>query len=321
MRVQIMRACGLGIPPRKQWTGKSIQYMLQEVYRKDTDDYDLTSKVDAAKILQDIIRKEGEQDDPEHIVRYENLAAQLEQKGEGELARTCRNLDHYEEVMSPSMEKVIKNLLEITELERTHSSSTQETDYTNAPTPRNLFRMDPQTKTAEYTNKRKELMEQTEKLQKQLRELDEPTAKRQRSVEALSDTTNELTNTQLQRNYGIETGSFGIQWMHPSGTRSNDRASTFLRQQPTLTGADDGWEQIINFSNTTEVVPLDHPLPTIRGLHFFTACAMAVKEIENLKQIRSFEPQKYYWIWGQLPKENFEKQHQRSKPPYIDLKI
>ena len=288
MRVQIMRACGLGIPPHKQLTGKSIQHMLEEVYKKDTDELDLTSKVNAAKILQDIISKEGEQDDPEHIVRYEDLAVHLEQKGEEELARTCRNLDHYEEVMSPSMEKVIKNLLEITELERTHSSSTQDTEYINAPTPRNLFRMDPQTKTAEDTKKRKELMEQNEKLQKQLRELDEPAAKRQRSVEALSDTTNEPTYTQLQRNNGVETGSFGIQWMHPSGTRSNDKASTFLSQQPTLTENDNGWEQIINFNNTKEIVPFDHPLPKFRGLHFFTACAMAVKEIENLNDTSGF---------------------------------
>ena len=222
----IMRACGLGIPPHKQWTGKSIQYMLEEVYNKNTDDLDLTSKVNAAKTLQDIINEEGEQEEAEHIIRYEDMAKQLEAKGEDQLARTCRNLDQYEEIMSPSMGKVIKDLLEITELEKTYSSSTQDTEPTIAPTPRTLFTADPQTQLAEYTKKRKELMEQNEKLQKQLRELEEPAMKRTRSAEISYETIDDPTTdtTPLQRNNGVETGSFGIQWMHPTGTRSSDKA-------------------------------------------------------------------------------------------------
>jgi len=289
MRVQIMRACGLGIPPHKQWTAKSIQYMLEEVYHQNTDDLDLTSKVNAAKILQDIINEEGEQEEAEHLIRYENLAKQLEAKGEDQLARTCRNLDQYEEIMSPSMGKVIRDLLEITEMEKSYSSSTQDAELTIAPTPKALFTADPHTRLDGYTKKRKELLEQNDKLQKQIRELEEPTMKRTRSEEISYETMDDPPDTTpLQRNNGVKIGSLGIQWMTPTDIRSADRASTFMNRNPTITSDDNGWEQILNFSNTMEKISYDHPILPFRGIHFFTACAMAVKEIENINDTSGF---------------------------------
>ena len=94
-------------------------------------------------------------------------------------------------------------------------------------------------------------------------------------------------DTTLQRSHS--TGSFGIIWSRYDSTdETGENARRFLQQPLNLTRSEGGWEKIVNFSRTREMIYQDHSQVNMRGLHFFTACATLVAKCNNIDDNTGF---------------------------------
>ena len=88
-------------------------------------------------------------------------------------------------------------------------------------------------------------------------------------VERIYPTTTALDPRDLQPQRRNSTGSFGIVWSNDdTHTTMVDNAKLFLQQPLHLSRDEGGWEQIVNFANTREVIYQDHRQIKLRGMHF-----------------------------------------------------
>ena len=60
MRIQVLHALGLGLPPAKYWTKKSIVYILEHIFEHKHYDQEKVKNKDAAiRFLQDFLDQNG----------------------------------------------------------------------------------------------------------------------------------------------------------------------------------------------------------------------------------------------------------------------
>ena len=302
MRVQLMQALGLGLPPHKQWTNKSIRYMMETVYGAQYDEKQLGGKMAASKKLKEIIDKDGVQDEPTKIIRYEELAKELEEKGEKGLARVCRNMDSNEQTMSPEMKSIIHDLLEINEREELYRGTQIQAEMQDDTATRALFLDSPQRQTTDAQKTQTEACQEAGESRLYQGSTSLPEPKRRR----IQDLTNDLDhsgnhnlernstggsddyNTNLRRDYAVAAGPSSGHWKAPTTVRSIENGLEFMTRELRLTNDEDGWEQILYYPNIAETIAHNHPCPRMRGQHFYTACAMAIKEIETLQDLTGF---------------------------------
>ena len=301
MRVQTMQALGLGLPSHRQWANKSIKFTLDNVYGATYEAKQISTKVAGAKFLQNIIDREGVPNEPTQIIRYEALAKELTAVGEKGLARVCRNMDTNEQTMSPEMKNIINDLLKINARERAHNDMQQKEAEQYETTGRELFRT---TSLPREGNGRQRQLESENGSADDRQEPDSTrvNAKRKRTHDLTGDsdytddyslqrnyTGNSDTGaTELRRNDAVDTVSSGVRWKAPTEIRSIEDGITFMEKTLILTNEEDGWEQILYYPNIAETIAHNHPRPRMRGQHFYTACAMAIKEIEILQDTTGF---------------------------------
>ena len=117
---------------------------------------------------------------------------------------------------------------------------------------------------------------------------DDDTVTRSSSVDTATEELDHTDpRTRVQRSQSV--GSFGIIWSHDDSTdHMIQNARLFLQQPLQLSREENGWEKIVNFNNTRETVYQDHHQQQLRGLHFFTACALLVSKCENVTDDTGF---------------------------------
>ena len=114
MRIQVLHALGLGLPPSKYWTKKSIIYVLDHIL--NVDDYDkekVKNKDSAIRFLQEVIAENGSNETQEKsqsstitdlttlIPTYCVLASKLREIGAENEAKICDHADKYNERIDP----------------------------------------------------------------------------------------------------------------------------------------------------------------------------------------------------------------------------
>jgi len=311
MRIQVLHALGLGLPPSKYWTKKSIIYVLDHIL--NVDDYDkekVKNKDSAIRFLQEVIAENGSNETQEKsqsstitdlttlIPTYCVLASKLREIGAENDAKICDHADKYGEGIEP---ETFERLTSMVAADWGDKSSGNE-----ATTSKRLFTGDTSPTPAKLQKRRKALMEQVSSVEKLIRQDSENTQRRLRPHHKVSyveeddtltgsssvDTaTEEMNQTDpkigLQRSHS--TGSFGIIWSRDDSTdHMTQNARRFLQQPLKLSRDENGWEKIVNFSNTRETVYQDHQQHRLRGLHFFTACALLVSKCGNVTDDTGF---------------------------------
>ena len=323
MRIQVLHALGLGLPPSKYWTKKSIIYVLDHIL--NVDDYDkekVKNKDSAIRFLQEVIAENGSNETQEKsqsstitdlttlIPTYCVLASKLREIGAENDAKICDHADKYGEGIEP---ETFERLTSMVAADWGDKSSGNE-----ATTSKRLFTGDTSPTPAKLQKRRKALMEQVSSVEKLLRQEVEESQQRLRArrrsvsyaeveddeestnntpsvnaptedVERIYPTTTALDPRDLQPQRRNSTGSFGIVWSNDdTHTNMVDNAKLFLQQPLHLSRDEGGWEQIVNFANTREVIYQDHRQIKLRGMHFFTACAMLVAQCPNVEDNTGF---------------------------------
>jgi len=74
MRVQLFQSLGLGLPKPKNWTAKSIRYMLDNVTHTTYDNDQIKLKDDAVALLRDALAKKPTEPPPDPNNRYRRSA-------------------------------------------------------------------------------------------------------------------------------------------------------------------------------------------------------------------------------------------------------
>ena len=321
MRIQVLHALGLGLPPAKYWTKKSIVYILEHIFEhKDYDQEKVKNKDAAIRFLQDFLDQNGKnlttkkkpttriRDLTTLVPRYYRLAAKLRELGEENDAKICDHADKYDEQID---EETLHRLQSMTADEQV-----LEEDMSSLGNPKRLFTSDLSPTPAKLQKRKQRLMEQVSTVDQLLRKEveesqrlrtrrqtvsyadldDDDTATRSSSINTPTEdverryptsTVPDPRDLQLRPSYS--TGSFGIVWSRDdSNTNMVNNAKLFLQQPLNLSRDEGGWEQIVNFSNTREVIYQDHQQSHLRGLHFFTACAVLVARCKNVTDDTGF---------------------------------
>ena len=293
MRIQVLHALGLGLPPAKYWTKKSIVYILEDIFEHtEYDSEKVKNKDTAIRFLQDFLDNNDKTPVPKKkrtnrvrdlttlIPKYCRLAAKLREMGEESDAKICDHADKFDE---PIDEETLKRLQHMVANEEKTEGETP-----SATNPKRLFTGDLSPTPAKLQKRKKELMEQVSTVEKLLRQEVEESQQRLRArrrsvsyaevdddeestnntpsvnaptedVERRYPTTTALDPRDLQPQRRNSTGSFGIVWSRDDTHNTMvDNAKLFLQQPLQLSRDEGGWEQIVNFANTREVIYQDH---------------------------------------------------------------
>ena len=259
MRIQVLHALGLGLPPAKYWTKKSIVYILEHIFEyKDYDQEKVKNKDTAIRFLQDFLDNNGKNSTTKKksttrvrdlttlVPRYCRLGAKLRELGKETDAKICDHADKYDERIDDET------------LHRLHSITTDEQvledDTSSSGNPKRLFSSDLSPTPAKLQKRKQRLMEQVSTVDKLLRkeveesqrlrirrqtvsyaELDnDDTASRSSSVSNQTEdvelrypttTTSDPQDRQLRPSNSI--GSFGIVW---NGDDSYTKMITFKKR-------------------------------------------------------------------------------------------
>jgi len=319
MRVQVLNALGLGLPTVKTWTKKSIIYMLEEIFEhNDFSEENVKNKGVAISYLQEFLARKclgpppmaPDSESATSTPTYRNLAKQLRELGNENDARICDHADSFGEQIDPD---TFERLMELTDT--TWNDTTGEKNSENGTAKRLFNDTDPITPDT-LRKKRQLLMQQMTAVDKLMKQhpIEQPRQLRKRNQDVVyveeetrepntssssNSTTEDITrqdttvtrantiDTALQRSHS--TGSFGIIWSRYDSTNdTGEKAKLFLQRPLNLTRTEEGWEKIVNFANTREMIYQDHAQVNLRGLHFFSACALLVAKCDNIEDNTGF---------------------------------
>jgi len=166
MKVLVFQALGLGLPPTKYWTTKSIRHILDSVVNVDYEPEQITKKDDAVAFLRDALRKREDKPVGKSRKRYDTSARTLSEGGQSGLARTCKNLNSYNETGDQELDEIIEDAEKET---RNETGNEQETGSSSSRPSRKLFEQpDDQESVVDLEEHRIELMGQMRKVNEML---------------------------------------------------------------------------------------------------------------------------------------------------------
>ena len=301
MRVLLFQSLSLGLPKPKNWTTKSIRYILDNVTNTPYDPDQIKLKENAVDFLKTVLAKKTTEPPPDPNNRYRRLARQLRLRGEDQYAATCDHHIKYCETIEP-------DLLEVLELaaSRTveHPSPGSQNDERNRQPGRQLFNNDsdnntqdndsevqdltrssslnghePETTVADLLAKQHQLRDQLTEMERLLARQDNAKKRKEVDVRLANDygwTKAKRAKTDLV----IET-TLGSE---PITRHTYKTARDFLSQSFNLSNKSDGWKTVLNLDMIPEVVPDTHPIAELRGLEFYTAAATMISKQNSVTQ-------------------------------------
>ena len=300
MRVILFQSLGLGLPKPKNWTTKSIRYILDNVTNTPYDPDQIKLKENAVDFLKTVLAKKTTKPPPDPNNGYRRLARQLRLRGEDQYAATCDHHIKFGEMMEPELLETLEiaaartvelpspgsqndgrdrqtgrqlfdddtdsnmqdNNLEIQDLTRSSSLNGHESDTT----------------VADLIARQHQLRDQLIDMEKLLGRKDNA---KKREVDEVRYA-NDYGWTKAKRakpDTRAEPMTGGPMSRHTFKT-----ARDFLKQNFNLSNQSDGWKTVLNVDMIPEIVPESHPIAELRGLEFYTAAAIMVSKQERIRQ-------------------------------------